>query len=484
MYKKMFHFLLLLGYCLLLSSCSSVMEPPNILVIFTDDMGYADMGVQNVVDDIKTPNLDQLAAAGVRATSGYVTAPQCIPSRAGILTGQYQEKFGMDHNGVTPLPHEVKTIAERMKEAGYITGMTGKWHLDPNHTQHEWIHKNLPDLGVKDKYLPSDIPQESKIPYYPSERGFDETYWGAMNRYYANFDLEGNSMEYQWVENKDFRLDVQTDAALAFLKRNHQKPFFFYLGYFAPHVPLEAPEKYLSRFSEDMPVRRRYCLAMISAIDDGVGKIRAALKEYGIEENTLIFFISDNGAPLKRFKEDIPVSFKGGAWDGSLNDPLNGEKGMLSEGGIRVPFLVSWPSVLPEGRVYDKPVISLDVAATAVALAGLGEVPELDGVNLIPYLTGENGDPPHENLYWRFWNQTAVRENEWKFLKAGPREYLINLDEDKEEQHNLIEKHPEIAKDLKEKLEIWASELKTPGVPDSEMNPGEEKWYDFYFEEK
>lgn len=455
---------------------------PNIIVIFTDDQGFADLGVQGQVDDIRTPHIDQLAGNGVRMTAGYVTAPQCIPSRAGLMSGRYQQRFGVDHNGSIPMPLEEVLLPERLREAGYITGMTGKWHLDPNHVQLPWIRENLPELDHKQKLEPGDIPPAKKMPYFPSERGFDEYFYGQINRYWANYDLEGKTIQPQWRNEEGYRLDLQTEAALAFIERNHDRPFFFYLPYFAPHVPLDATEKYLSRFPGKMPERRRYCLAMMSAIDDGVGQIMEALKKHDIEENTLIFFISDNGAPLKITKEDIPISFQGGAWDGSLNDPFVGEKGMISEGGIRVPFIVSWPAKLPKGKVYKEPVISLDVAATAVALAGLETPPELDGVNLIPYLTGARKGSPHEALFWRFWDQSAVRMGKWKFLKAGESEWLFNMKSKKQERKNRLDKHPDKAKELKARLVEWAATLHTPGVPAGPVTR-EKRWYEYYFSE-
>lgn len=454
---------------------------PNIIVIFTDDQGFADLGVQGEVTDILTPNIDRLAQNGVRMTSGYVTAPQCIPSRAGLITGRYQQRFGVDHNGTRPLPLDEVLIPQRLKKAGYATGFVGKWHLEPNHVQKEWIQEHLPQLAAKAKPVPSDIPMESKLPYRPGERGFDDIYAGAMRSYQINYTLEGKDVEPQRVQDDRFRLDVQSDAAVAFINRHQEEPFFLYLGYFAPHVPLEASEKYLARFPGDMPTRRRYCLAMMSAIDDGVGRIQETLKSAGIAENTLIFFISDNGAPLKIDKEDKPISFVAGAWDGSLNDPFVGEKGMVSEGGIRVPYIVSWPAMLPRGKVYHKPVISLDVAATAVAVAGLETAPELDGVNLIPFLSGTQKGPPHEALYWRFWNQSAIRMGKWKLLKAGDSEWLFNVNSKKHERKNLIGKHPEKARELKANLREWAAKLYHPGVPEGPVGR-EKRWYDHYFE--
>lgn len=468
-------FLLIFGTCEL-----SGQSKPNIIVIFTDDQGYADLGIQGQVNDIETPNIDRLAREGVRMTSGYVTAPQCIPSRAGLLSGRYQQKFGLDHNGTIPMPLDEVFLSQRLKKAGYVTGMAGKWHLEPNHQQEEWIQEYLPDVADQKKITPQDIPFSSKKPYMATERGFDQVYQGALNRYWANYNLAGASVETEWVENPGYRLDVQTEAAVTFIKRNYENPFFFYLSYFAPHVPLEATEKYLNRFPGEMPERRRYALAMMSAIDDGVGKIKEVLREKGVEKNTLIFFISDNGAPLKIEKKDRPISYRGGAWDGSLNDPWVGEKGMISEGGIRVPFIVSWPGTLPKGKVYDKPVISLDVAATSVAVAGLEVDPALDGVNLIPYLKGEKKELPHEYLYWRFWQQSAVRSGKWKYLRAGQREYLFDLESPEHETVNLIDHYPAQARALKQKLENWARELHKPGIPEGKVGP-EKKWYDHYF---
>ncbi|GGZ16682.1 hypothetical protein GCM10007049_06320 [Echinicola pacifica] len=474
-YKVSFAFLTYIALVIPLYS----QDKPNIIVIYTDDQGYADLGVQGLVDDIKTPHIDQLAGRGVRMTSGYVTAPQCIPSRSGLLSGVYQQRYGLDHNGTIPMPLDQELLPQMMQKAGYITGMTGKWHLEPNHQQITWIEENLPQL--KDKEVqPSDISLEEKMPYYPSSRGFDEYFYGPMNRYWINYDLQGNKVEPQWKEEEGYRLDLQTEATTAFIKRNKDQAFFYYLSYFAPHVPLEATEKYLKRFPGDMPERRRYCLAMMSAIDDGVGQIKETLEELGLLENTLIFFISDNGAPLKIDKKDIPISFKGGAWDGSLNGPLVGEKGMITEGGIRVPYIISWPKVLPKGKVYHRPVISLDVAATALAVAGLDPNPNLDGVNLIPFLKESLRTDPHENLYWRFWNQTAIRSGDFKYLVAGNKEYLFDLSESPVEDENIISQYPQLAAVMRKKLERWTDELKNPGISQLSLTSAEEAWYEFY----
>ena len=427
-------------------------KPYNLIVIFTDDHGYADMGCQGVFDDLKTPHIDELAAGGVRMTSGYVTAPQCVPSRAGLLSGKYQNRFGVESNG-QPLNgfNAEQTLAERLKQVGYATGMTGKWHLGS---------------------------QEEIVTH-----GFDDVYYKNANRPgWANFDLDGRDRAPGRENSKLYHIDANSAAACAFIKRHHDKPFFFYCAYRAPHVPLDAPPKYLSRFPGEMPERRRQALAMLSAIDDGVGRIASTLREYDLEEKTLIFFIGDNGAPLKIHKLDAPGG--GPGWDGSLNDPLNGEKGMLSEGGIRVPFIVSWKGHIDGGREYDHPIISLDVAATATALAGVDSDPKLDGVNLVPYLRGEKSGAPHETLYWRWIAQSAVREGKWKYLRGGSREYLFDLSQDREEKHSLLKQHPDIAARLRTKLATWAKELNPPGLETKQMSSTWEQYYDHYLDGK
>ncbi len=441
---------IMVTFCL--AVVSAMAEKPNIIVVFTDDHGFADLACQDVKGDLKTPHIDALASGGVRMASGYVSAPQCVPSRAGLLSGRYQNRFGVESNG-QPLDgfNAQQTIAERLNEAGYATGMTGKWHLGP-----------APEIVT---------------------HGFDDVYYKNANRPgWANFDLDGSDRTPGPEDSKLYHLDANSAAACAFIRRHHDEPFFFYCAYRAPHVPLDAPPKYLKRFPGEMPERRRQALAMISAIDDGVGRIMSTLREHKIEENTLIFVIGDNGAPLKIHKLDAPGG--GPGWDGSLNDPLNGEKGMLAEGGIRVPFVAYWKDRIKGGQEYQHPVISLDVAATAVALAGLPIDPELDGTNLVPYLSGEAKDAPHETLYWRWIAQAAVREGKWKYLRGGAREYLFDLDADCEEKHNLMAEHPEIARRLQAKLAAWAEEQNPPGLETKQMSTTWEQYFDYYLDGK
>lgn len=443
---------LVLFFLTLAATAAMAIEKPNIILFFTDDHGWPDIGASGIYDDLKTPHIDQLVADGVHCTNGYVTAPQCVPSRGGLLTGRDQSRFGLETNGETleGFNAELK-IGQRLQQTGYKTLQTGKWHLGPG-----------PEIA---------------------SHGFDEVYnKNSAQPAWATFNLDGSDRDPGRDESKIYHLDACTQAATAFIDRHGENPFFLYIAYRAPHVPLDAPEKYLSRFPGKMPERRRQALAMIAAMDDGVGLVREKLEEKGLTEKTLIFFIGDNGAPLKIHKIDAPGG--GPGWDGSLNEPMNGEKGMLSEGGIRVPFVAAWPGTIPGGQVYDEPVISMDVAATAVALAGLQHDEKLDGTNLVPYLSGESEGSPHDALFWRWSSQSAIREGDWKFLRGGSREYLFNIVKDPGESENLMNAHPEKTDALRARLLSWTNELSPPGFIGGEMPEVWENYFDHYLDGK
>lgn len=425
-------------------SARDAASKPNILLIFTDDHGWTDFSPHGVDKDVRTPNLHRFARDGILFHRGYVTAPQCVPSRAGLIAGQHQNRFGVEENSKGPLPLEVVTVPERLKRAGYITGMVGKWHLD-----------HSTEGAGKEKTA------HARANFLPHNHGFDEYWSGNVRQYHASHDLEGRPLANAPAVVRDdrFRITVQTEAALAFLDRRAAKPeqpWFLYLPWFAPHVPLESPEPWFSKTPAHLPTERRQALAMIEAMDHGVGLLRKKLRDMGQENNTLIFFISDNGAPLKE-----------GAWNGSLNLPLIGEKGMLTDGGVRVPFAAVWPGTLPRGSVFDHPVSTLDVGATAVALAGLPHDDGLDGVNLIPFLTGKIKGAPHDALFWRWRSQAAVLEFPWKLIHLGESErYLFNVTNPDGERINLIAGNPAIAARLDEKFKAWSATLKPPGPPE------------------
>jgi arylsulfatase A-like enzyme len=312
-----------------------------------------------------------------------------------------------------------------MKDLGYATGMTGKWHL-----------------GYKPEF-------------HPQKRGFDDFFGflGGAHSYVdanadrANLILRGT----QPVDEKEYLTDAFAREAVAFIDRNHTRPFFLYLPFNAVHAPLQSLEKYLARFSSIQDERRRTFAAMQSAMDDAVGRVLKTLRESKLEENTLIFFISDNGGPT-------PNTTSG-------NGPLRGYKAQVLEGGIRIPFMMQWKGRIPAGKVYNEPVIGLDIHPTAVAAAG-GSIPasaKLDGVNLLPFITGSSKGRPHDRLFWRFGPQAAVRMGDWKLLRmAGGEWELYNLAQDIGEKNNRAATDPAKAKELEAAFNEWNAQLMEP----------------------
>ncbi len=416
--------LLLLSAALLGASPSA--DPPNILILLADDLGYADVGFHGC-KDIPTPNLDALAAGGVRCTNGYVSGPYCSPTRAGLLTGRYQQRFGHEFNpggGAAGMPVSETTLADRLKAAGYATGIVGKWHL-------------------------GGAPQ-----FHPQKRGFDEFFGflGGAHSYMPGSKgiLRGTAA----VDEKEYLTDAIGREAVAFLDRHKAKPFFLYVAFNAVHTPMHADEGRLKKFEaiEDKP-RRTYA-AMLSAMDDAVGKILAKVRSEGLEEKTLVCFLSDNGGP----------TMPGTTINGSRNDPLRGSKRQTFEGGVRVPFVVSWKGRLSP-KVYESPVIQLDLHATALAAAGIEIKPDwkLDGVNLLPFLEGKQEGVPHDALYWRFGVQMAIRKGDWKLVRVetGPAA-LHNLREDLGESKDLSSAHPDTVKELQSLWDAWNAPLAKP----------------------
>jgi arylsulfatase A-like enzyme len=405
---------------------------PNILVILADDLGYAELGVQGC-RDIPTPHIDSIAANGTRFTSGYVSCPICAPTRAGLMTGRYQQRFGFETNPgpeahADPkfgLPREQTTLAERLKGFGYATGMFGKWHLG---------------------YRPE---------LQPTRRGFDE-FLGFLSG--ANEYLPGGRRSDRIlrgtdpVDEPEYLTDAFAREAVAFIDRHAQEPFFLYLPFNAVHAPLQAIDQHLQRFPGITDPNRRTYAAMTAAMDDAVGRVLGKLREHGLEEDTLIFFLSDNGGPTPQTT--------------SSNLPLRGYKGQTYEGGIRIPFMVQWKGHLPAGKVNDQPVIALDIHPTAVAACGegIGRAWRLDGVNLLPYLSGEQASAPHEALYWRFHQQRAIRQGEWKLVLGNQSAAweLYNLADDIGEQHDLAAQEPGRARELTALWESWNAELMDP----------------------
>jgi arylsulfatase A-like enzyme len=416
-------------------------KKPNVLVIVADDLGWGELTVQGFTKDIPTPHIDSLAKNGTRFTSGYVTGPYCSPTRAALLTGRYQTRFGHEFNpgpaqnpvtgvaGKVGLDLSQKTIGDRMKAAGYATAWIGKSHLG---------------------YDPE---------FHPNKRGFDY-YYGFLGGAHGYFNAEGGRDPIQRNGTPVGKVEYLTDAlgseAAGFIEKNKGQPWFTYLAFNAVHAPLEATDKYLERFAGIADPKRKKFAAMLSAMDDAVGTVLAKLRETGQEENTLIFFIADNGGPTPSIT--------------SGNGPLRGFKAQTWEGGIRVAWMVQWKGRVPAGKVDERPVIQLDILPTALAAAGV-EAPadaKLDGVNLLPYLAGEKTDAPHDALYWRFGPQIAIRKGDWKLVKgAGAIEggrgdaattegaHLYNLASDIGEKTNLADKEPDKVKELAAAWNEW-----------------------------
>jgi arylsulfatase A-like enzyme len=431
-----------------------------VIIIFTDDHGYTDLGIHGVDPNVRTPTMDALAAGGALMQNGYSTAPQCVPSRAGILTGRIQNTFGTRDNGVIyeggAIPLDVPTLAERLQTiGGYKTGMVGKWHINPTAT------------ADPDGY-PGELPD-----YQPETRGFQEYFRNPLSPYAANFDLSGNTLDpAQSIDDPRNRVIVQGEAAEAFIERNRDQPFFLYFAPYGPHLPrmektdsyyLDFPVLNYPNYSAEMDDIRRLGLGLVWAIDDAVKGVMQKLRDLGIEENTLILLAGDNGAQPK-FWDGVPGTHTLDFWTGNENIPLRGEKGSLWEGGIKVPMFAYWKGRIPGGQVIDEPVWTLDFAATILKLAGGTIPPEFDGVDLLPRLTGQtNRIDRTDALFWDWGQEIAMRRNDWKFRRIGDRKYLFNLAEDPYELFDLKYEEPERFAAMEAEMMGWYNALPPEG---------------------
>lgn len=400
---------------------------PNVLIILLDDAGYNDFGFMGS-KDIRSPHIDHLCAQGIQLTNAYVSASVSGPSRAGILSGRYQQRFGYECNlgDTLGLDLNVQTIGDVFRQQGYATACIGKWHQG-----------NAPE-------------------YHPNRRGFDYFYGfiaGGRHYFYEpdRDDKPGSvrNLQLNGVQQKfdGYLTDVLADGAINFLRQN-DKPFMMYLAFNAVHTPLQATEADLARFPNHP---RRLLAAMTWAVDRAIGKVVHYLETSGLMDNTLIFFLSDNG----------------GAHDNqSCTYPLKGFKGNKYEGGIRVPFFVVWKNHLKEGIRFDGLTSSLDIFATAASAAGIQIdtlSQPLDGVNLLPYLTQERVGDPHEKLFWRKDQMAAVRIGDYKLIRVnGVGERLYDLSQDQQEVVDLCKQHKRQQKHLRKELEHWEEGLMKP----------------------
>ena len=395
-------------------------EPPNIVVILADDLGYHDLGFQGS-ERIKTPHLDQLASGGTVFTDAHTTASVCSPSRAGFMTGRYQQRFGHEANVPPPelgMDTNEYTMGQAFQDLGYATFVVGKWHLgDPDRC-------------------------------YPTRRGFDEFYGlreGSRNYWYdaKKSDKPGNpkAIEHngEQVEFDGFLTDRFTDQAIRMVSST-EKPFFLFLSYTAPHGPLEAEEADLARADNRDPYA-----ALVQNMDDNIGRFIDSLEAEGLRKNTLIWFFSDNG----------------GIGPTASNVPLNGKKGIKFEGGQRVPFVMNWPGHVPAGKTFNGLTSSMDIFATSFKLAGGESTPKpLDGVDLMPFVTAKKEGVPHPVLFWKKLEGSALRAGDWKLIQTeGLPVMLYNLKDDLREYNNLAESHPEKVEEMSKLYDSWNGEL-------------------------
>jgi arylsulfatase A-like enzyme len=422
---------------------------PNVVLVVTDDQGYADVGF-NGSKDIPTPNIDRIAKEGVRFTRAYVTFPVCGPSRAGLLTGRHQSRFGYDRNPngdpTDPrggIPRSEEILPEMLKRAGYHSMLVGKWHMGTHPTLR------------------------------PRSRGFDEFY-GFIEGGHSyrpeeiEFeDISESKKPYDWYRTKlvdngarvnfsQYLTDELSDRAVDFVKRRagQPDPFFLYLAYNAPHAPLQATEKYLARFPHITDPRRRTYAAMISAVDDGVGRVLAELEVRGVADNTIVIFMSDNGGVIDRATGEQPVADNGA---------LRGGKSQLFEGGIRVPFALRWPAKVAGGRDFTRPISAMDITGTLASQLGIAIKPEkpLDGVDLIPYLNGEKTGDPQPVLFFRKFDQkqAAMVIGDLKYVDTGEARLLFNLRSDEGEKVNIAAVNAANMAELAKLYKVWHAKM-------------------------
>ncbi len=433
--------ILLLFVLLFQGHLLSAQKQPNIILLFSDDAGYADFGFQGS-KEIRTPNLDKLAKQSMRCKQAYVSDPTCGPSRAGLMTGKYQQRFGFEENNVpgymSPvsaadgiemgLPVEAVTMGDYLKKQGYKTAIFGKWHL-----------------GGDDKF-------------HPSKRGFDEFYGfrGGARDYFAykktpadvQNKLERNFGDFK--EHEGYLTDVLADETVAFMDRNKANPFFAYVAFNAVHTPMDATKEDLAQFP-NLTGKRKEVAAMTLALDRACGKILDHLEKLGLADNTIVIFTNDNGGPIEH--------------NASVNYSLTGAKASHLEGGIRVPFLIRWPGKITPNSEYDYPLSTLDLLPTFYAASGgkTDSLKGIDGVDLLPYLQGKNKERPHQKLYWKKDARAVVRDGDWKLIRFPDRPAeLYRIDKDISEQHNLATQNPLRVRAMYKMIFEWELTLERP----------------------
>ena len=462
----MIRFLLLSVLSLLVISCKSSLEnAPNIIIIISDDQGYADVGFHGS-KEIFTPNIDRIASNGVVFTQGYVSYAVCSPSRAGLITGKYQNRFGYTRNillapkdSLMGLPLSEQTLPDVLNNVDYKTKAIGKWHLGAHESlvpERRGFDEFFGFLIGGHRYFPEDLTLNDLS---EARRQMD----GYITRIYDNGKR---------IDTKKYLTEELSDNAVKFIEDNSSDPFFLYLSYNAPHTPLQATAMDLERNNHIEVEKRRTYAAMVSSMDDGIGLILDKLEEKKITDNTIVIFFSDNG---------------GVEWyNFSDNGILRGIKGDFYEGGIRVPFTMQWPSKIKPGTIFDKPIIALDVFATVASAASAEKYirNDIDGVDILPYITGEKSGLPHKYLYWQNPDKDidVVRDERYKYIRIEDEEYIFDLKNDISEEKNIINSSKPIYDRLKSQFKEWEKEMIDPVFMDlgmgreyNKLNP--DRWY-------
>ncbi|MDD3410850.1 MAG: sulfatase-like hydrolase/transferase [Eubacteriales bacterium] len=428
------------------------MNKPNVIVIMTDDQGYGDLSCMGATDFV-TPHLDEMARSGARFSCMYSNSPVCSPSRASLLTGRYPGYAGVrailaGHRRASGLTPAAPTFGTALRKEGYHTGIVGKWHLGLAENSRP-LHNGFDQFYG---FMAGCIDYYSHI-----------FYWGMADGHTnPTHDLWDNENEV--YRNGEYMTDLITRKSVEYIQEHKQEPFLLYVGYNAPHYPMHAPEKYLKRFAH-LPWDRQIMTAMISAVDDGVGEIRAELERQGLLENTLIYFQSDNG-PSRESRNWLDG--REDPYYGGTSGHFTGHKFSLFEGGVRIPAMVSWPAAIPAGQVIDTPCASMDVFPTLLdAVGGDASAYELDGHSILSML--QTGKPvEHDQLFWEMEQQTAMRQGDYKLVLNGalvegePAKdpvFLSNLADDPGEKHNLAQEMPELTQQMTRDALAWRKAL-------------------------
>ena len=444
------------------AAANALAKRPNIVVILADDLGYGDIGSYGG-KDVPTPHIDRLAREGVRFTDGYATSSSCAPSRLGLMAGAYTQRFGLtwnDDRSAHKLPDSQRLLPELLREAGYKTGLIGKWNIvrpaervfDEVHDFIEWESDYLPQAGGR--YVGSNTTKNTEF---------------------------GSSKNAGWGPQRasdEYLTDRMGRHAEEFIGRHAKEPFFLYVGFNAVHSPWQGRDADRARFAHLPHEVLRLYASMVAALDDNVGRVLAALKAHGLEENTLVVFLSDNGpakgsAAIVGWKPDWPQRLVVGS-----AGPLRGAKTDLFEGGVRGPFIFRWPAQLRAGATYRHPVTAIDILPTACGAAGVGAaIPAttiVDGVDLLPFLRDARIDAPHETIFWKIKSAAALRRGDWKLMLLAPewKPQLYDLAADIGEKRDLAAEKPELTRELHAAWQAWNRTMPPPARPPKPAAPG------------